>query len=71
MTQNREDAIKIEYTIGYGDAASDVPDTIRHALMMLIGHWYDHREQTALDELSNVPYGYDQLLNMHRISWYG
>ena len=71
VTQNREDAIKIEYTIGYGDAASDVPDTIRHALMMLIGHWYDHREQTAMDELSNVPYGFDQLLNMHRNSWYG
>jgi hypothetical protein len=48
-----------------------VPETIRHALMMLIGHWYDHREQTAMDELSNVPYGYDQLLNMHRNCWYG
>lgn len=71
VSQDRQDAIKIEYEIGYGDTATDVPQTIRHALMMLIGHWYDNREQTAMDELSNVPYGYDQLLNMHRNCWYG
>ena len=69
--QDRQDAIKIEYEIGYGDTSSDVPDTIRHAMMMLIGHWYDNREQTGMDELSNVPFGYENLLNMHRNCWYG
>jgi len=71
VAQDRQDAIKIEYEIGYGDASSDVPDTIRHAMMMLIGHWYDNREQTGMDELSNVPFGYENLLNMHRNCWYG
>lgn len=70
-TQNRHDAIKIEYEIGYGDAASDVPDTIRHAMMLLIGHWYDNREQTQMDELSNIPFGFVELMNMHRENWYG
>jgi len=70
-TQNRNDAIKIEYEIGYGDAASDVPDTIRHAMMLLIGHWYDNREQTQMDELSNIPFGFVELMNMHRENWYG
>ena len=69
--QDRQDAIKIEYEIGYGDTSADVPDTIRHAMMMLIGHWYDNREQTGMDELSNVPFGYENLLNMHRNCWYG
>jgi len=70
-TQDRSDAIRIEYTIGYGETAADVPETLRHALMMLIGHWYDNRETTMMDELSNVPYGFDALMDMHRRCWYG
>ncbi len=69
--QQRSDAIKIEYEIGYGDAITDVPQTIRHALMLLIGHWYDNREQTGADELSNIPFGYEEMLNLYRNCWYG
>lgn len=69
--QQRGDAIKIEYEIGFGDATTDVPETIRHALMLLIGHWYDNRENTQMDELSNIPFGYMELLNIHRACWYG
>lgn len=71
VTQDRPDAIRIEYTIGYGEATTDIPETLRHALMMLIGHWYDNRENTMMDELSNVPYGFDMLIDMHRRCWYG
>ena len=71
VTQDRSDAIKIEYVVGYGDATTDVPDTIRHAMMLMVGHWYDNREQTGFDELSNIPFGYEALLNMHRETWYG
>jgi len=70
-TQQRSDAIKIEYEIGFGDATTDVPETVRHALMLLIGHWYDNRENTQMDELSNIPFGYMELLNIHRACWYG
>lgn len=71
VTQDRQDAIKIEYTIGYGETTADVPETIRHALMLLVGHWYDNREQSAMDELSNIPFGFESLLNIHRNCWYG
>ena len=71
VTQDRQDAIKIEYTIGYGDAVDDVPQTIRHALMLIVGHWYDNREQSGMDELSNIPFGFESLMNMHRNAWYG
>lgn len=71
VTQDRSDAIRIEYTIGYGETTADIPQTLRHALMMLIGHWYDNRETTMMDELSNVPYGFDALMDMHRRCWYG
>lgn len=71
VAQDRQDAIKIEYEIGYGDATTDVPQTIRHALLLMVGHWYDNREQTGYDELSNIPFGFESLLNMHRNCWYG
>lgn len=70
-TQQRSDAIKIEYEIGFGDNPSDVPETVRHALMLLIGHWYDNRENTQMDELSNIPFGFMELLNINRQCWYG
>lgn len=70
-TQNRPDAIRIEYVIGYGSSASDVPEGIRHAMMMLIGHWYENRENAALDQLSDVPYGYDVIIGLYRRAWYG
>lgn len=71
VTQDRADAIRIEYVAGYGTSASDVPETLRHAMMMLIGHWYDNRESTMMDDLSSVPYGFDSLVDMHRRAWYG
>jgi uncharacterized phiE125 gp8 family phage protein len=71
VTQDRSDAIRIEYEIGYGQTTADVPQTIRHALMLLVGHWYDNRENTMMDDLFSIPYGFDSLLNMHRNCWYG
>ena len=71
VTQDRSDAIRIEYVAGYGTSPSDVPETLRHTMMLLIGHWYDNRENIMMDELSNIPYGFDMLLDMHRRSWYG
>jgi uncharacterized phiE125 gp8 family phage protein len=70
-TQNRSDAIRIEYEIGFGDAIADVPQSIRHALMLLVGHWYDNREQSQADKLQDIPYGFEELLNISRVSWYG
>lgn len=37
-------AIQITYTAGYGDAASDVPQWVKQAIKLLIGHWYENRE---------------------------
>ena len=36
--------IEIAFTAGYGNAASDVPQPIRQALLLLIAHWYERRE---------------------------
>lgn len=71
VTQDRDDAIQIEYVIGYGDDPSDVPRTVRHALMLMVGHWYENREQTQMDQLADIPFGFMELINIHKESWYG
>ena len=40
--------IEIAFSAGFGDAADDVPQPIRHALLMLIAHWYEQREPVAI-----------------------
>lgn len=37
------DPIVINYTCGYGDDASKVPQRIKHAILLLISHWYENR----------------------------
>ncbi len=34
----------VEFVAGFGDDASDVPQQIRQAMLLLIGHWYENRE---------------------------
>lgn len=41
-------AFEIAFTAGYGDAASDVPAPIRHALTLLVAHWFERREPVVL-----------------------
>lgn len=36
--------IEIDLTAGYGAAPSDVPQPIRHAILLLTAHWYEHRD---------------------------
>jgi uncharacterized phiE125 gp8 family phage protein len=71
VTAQRPDAIRIEYTAGYGSTSSAVPQSIRHALMLLVGHWYESRENTGVENLMNIPFGFDALIGMHRRCWYG
>lgn len=35
--------VQVEFTAGYGDAASDVPDRAKHAMKLCVAYWYEHR----------------------------
>ena len=72
VTFQRDDAIKIEYVIGYGGAATDVPETIRHALLMLVAHYYENRENELIGTTSKtLPYGFEDLIGLERATYYG
>lgn len=40
-------AVKVNYTAGYGAAAA-VPETIKAAMKLLIGHWFANREAVGV-----------------------
>lgn len=60
-------AVEIEFECGYANAA-EVPFEIRAAMLLLIGHLYEHRESVVLGVTpSEVPHGSRELLWPHRI----
>lgn len=68
-TASRDDAVTITVVAGFGDAATDVDQGIRHAALMLIGHWYEQREAVALGAQMPVPFGVSALLSRWRRSY--
>lgn len=49
-TYAREDAVTIQWEAGYGAAAANVPQAIRQAMLLLIGHWHENREAVVIGE---------------------
>jgi len=39
--------IELDVELGYGASAADVPDALRHAIRMLVAHWYENRGLAA------------------------
>jgi uncharacterized phiE125 gp8 family phage protein len=46
--------IELDVVVGYGDAALDVPEPLRQAIRLLIGHWYDNRGVVAIGHQTAV-----------------
>jgi len=59
-------AVRIAFTAGFGDA-EDVPQPIKNAMLMMIGHLYEHRETVADSNLVEVPLAARWLLGPYRI----
>lgn len=69
--QSRPDAIRVSYTAGYGTAAADVPASLRHAILLLVAHWYDARAAASNTAMHDVPLAFDALIGGERATWYG
>lgn len=63
-------AFSVTFEAGYGDEGEDVPQATRQAILLLIGHWYEHREEIAAGEMmQEVPMGAKALLQMNRVQF--
>lgn len=58
--------IEIAFTAGYGDVAADVPEPIRQALLLLIAHWFEHREPALDAAVTRIPSAVSELLLPYR-----
>ena len=58
--REQPDSIQIEFVAGYG-TADDVPQELRQGMLLLIGHYYENREQTLPKTLSELPLSYRHL----------
>lgn len=59
--------VKISITAGFG-AATDVPEGIKVAIKMMVGHWYDNRETVVLGvSVAELPMAVNALLARYRL----
>jgi uncharacterized phiE125 gp8 family phage protein len=61
----RPDAVEILFQAGYATAA-EVPATLRHALKMLVAHWYENRMPLAAVALQQIPFSLQALITHNR-----
>lgn len=60
-------AITVRFTAGYGEATA-VPQGIKQAILLLVGHWYEQREAVNVGNIVNpLPFAVDALLWQHRL----
>lgn len=59
--------LTIAFRAGFGATAEDVPAPIRHALLMLIAHWFENREPVSFGQsASRIPDAVSDLLKPYR-----
>jgi uncharacterized phiE125 gp8 family phage protein len=60
--------VEIQFDAGYGDEASDVPEDLILAMKLMIGHWYENREDVVLGTVArSIPLGAEMLLWPYRL----
>lgn len=59
--------IEIRFTAGYG-AATAVPETVKQAIKLLVGNWYENREAVLTGTISKeIEFAVTALLGLERI----
>jgi uncharacterized phiE125 gp8 family phage protein len=62
-----ENDVTISYWAGYGDSVASVPPPSRHCILLMVGHWFAHREAVVQGGMNPVPMAVDALLGS--INW--
>ena len=60
-------AVRIRYVAGHKSDGVILPTSIKQAMLLLIGHLYENREETIAKKLENIPIGIQSLLANYKI----
>jgi uncharacterized phiE125 gp8 family phage protein len=66
-TRWQNEAVRVRYTAGYGDASDDVPAPIRHAVLLMVSELYENREPTTDRPRTELPFAVAALLSTYRV----
>ncbi len=69
LSSDRVDPVRVTFVAGYGAAATDVPAAIKAAILLMVGDFYENREDTAVGvglDVRPLPRGVDALLAPYR-----
>lgn len=72
-TRDQYGAVTVTYQAGYGggdspDTISNVPEDIRHAILLMVGTWYEFREELVAGvSVMEIPQAAKDLLHPYRV----
>lgn len=65
-TDDKEGSVVLTYTAGYY-TTNDIPKAIKQAALLLIGHYYEHRENVIIGSItSTLDFTIDALITPHK-----
>lgn len=66
----RPGLIQITFVAGYGSDATNVPASLKHAIKLLVGHWYENREAHITNGYAReLPDGVKALCDSYKVAW--
>lgn len=58
--------VEVDFTAGFGEAGTDVPDLLKRAVLMLVAHWFEFRASFgAASQPVSHPDGYRRLISAY------
>ncbi|ESR25253.1 hypothetical protein N177_1770 [Lutibaculum baratangense AMV1] len=66
--RNVPEAVTITFTAGFGDDPEDIPEPIRAAIKMRVGHLFEHRESVVIGSgfITETPDGAEDFVRDHK-----
>jgi uncharacterized phiE125 gp8 family phage protein len=65
VTKYAINTVRIRFVAGYGGPEA-VPAPLKHAIKMMVGHWFEYREPVTSDAVNSLPMAVDALIAPYR-----
>lgn len=63
-------SVIVRFVAGYGSSPGAIPEAIRHAILLMVGHFYANREQVVVGSgitISQLQFGVDALIAPYKV----
>jgi uncharacterized phiE125 gp8 family phage protein len=67
--ENRIDAVKLNFTAGYGAGPDQIPQKVKHLMRLLVAHWFKNKEAVVTGTISKeIELAADNLMKLVRVN---